>query len=165
MKDENRFTSQNIVIGGAAGAFPPTIGWAAATGDVGLEAIILFALIFFWTPPHFWALALYRSQDYAAAGVPMLPVVRGARVTQWHMLGYTVILLPLALMPCAIGIASWMLYGTIAGILSGLFIMSSLSVLKDATERSAKRMFKFSIFYLFALFAFLVVDDALALVA
>ncbi len=159
-----RRTSQNIVIGGAAGAFPPTIGWAAATGDVGVEAVILFALIFFWTPPHFWALALYRSQDYAAAGVPMLPVVRGARVTQWHMLGYTVILLPLALMPCAFGLASWMFYGTIAGILSGLFILSALSVLKDATDRSAKRMFRFSIFYLFALFAFLVADDALALV-
>ena len=102
-----RRTPQNIVIGGAAGAFPPAIGWAAVTGNVGIEAAILFALIFFWTPPHFWALALYRSQDYAAAGVPMLPVVRGARATKWQMLAYTVLLLPLALMPCIAGFASW----------------------------------------------------------
>ena len=160
-----RRTSQNIVIGGAAGAFPPTIGWAAVTGDVGVEAAILFALIFFWTPPHFWALALYRSQDYSAAGVPMLPVVRGAQATKWDILGYTVILMPLALMPCMFGLSSWVFYGAIAGILSGIFIFSALSVLKDETDRSAKRMFRFSIFYLFALFALLVADDALAIAA
>ena len=160
-----RRTSQNIVIGGAAGAFPPTIGWAAVTGDVGVEAAILFALIFFWTPPHFWALALYRSQDYSAAGVPMLPVVRGAQATKWYILGYTVILMPLALMPCIFGLTSWVFYGAIAGILSGIFIFSALSVLKDETDRSAKRMFRFSIFYLFALFALLVADDALAIAA
>ena len=160
-----RRTSQNIVIGGAAGAFPPTIGWAAVTGDVGVEAAVLFALIFFWTPPHFWALALYRSQDYSAAGVPMLPVVRGAQATKWYILGYTVILMPLALMPCIIGLSSWVFYGAIAGILSGIFIFSALSVLKDETDRSAKRMFRFSIFYLFALFALLVADDALAIAA
>ena len=160
-----RRTSQNIVIGGAAGAFPPTIGWAAVTGDVGVEAAVLFALIFFWTPPHFWALALYRSQDYSAAGVPMLPVVRGAQATKWDILGYTVILMPLALMPCIIGLSSWVFYGAIAGILSGIFIFSALSVLKDETDRSAKRMFRFSIFYLFALFALLVADDALAIAA
>jgi protoheme IX farnesyltransferase len=160
-----RRTSQNIVIGGAAGAFPPTIGWAAVTGDVGVEAAILFALIFFWTPPHFWALALYRSQDYSAAGVPMLPVVRGAQATKWYILGYTVILMPLALMPCMFGLSSWVFYGAIAGILSGIFIFSALSVLKDETDRSAKRMFRFSIFYLFALFALLVADDALAIAA
>ena len=160
-----RRTSQNIVIGGAAGAFPPTIGWAAVTGDVGVEAAILFELIFFWTPPHFWALALYRSQDYSAAGVPMLPVVRGAQATKWYILGYTVILMPLALMPCMFGLSSWVFYGAIAGILSGIFIFSALSVLKDETDRSAKRMFRFSIFYLFALFALLVADDALAIAA
>ena len=160
-----RRTSQNIVIGGAAGAFPPTIGWAAVTGDVGVEAAILFALIFFWTPPHFWALALYRSQDYSAAGVPMLPVVRGAQATKWYILGYTVILMPLALMPCMFGLSSWVFYGAIAGILSGIFIFSALSVLRDETDRSAKRMFRFSIFYLFALFALLVADDALAIAA
>ena len=160
-----RRTSQNIVIGGAAGAFPPTIGWAAVTGDVGVEAAILFALIFFWTPPHFWALALYRSQDYSAAGVPMLPVVRGAQATKWYILGYTVILMPLALMPCIFGLTSWVFYGAIAGILSGIFIFSALSVLRDETDRSAKRMFRFSIFYLFALFALLVADDALAIAA
>ena len=160
-----RRTSQNIVIGGAAGAFPPTIGWAAVTGDVGVEAVILFALIFFWTPPHFWALALYRSQDYAAAGVPMLPVVRGAQATKWYILGYTLILMPMALMPCVFGLTSWVFYGAIVSMLSGLFIVNALCVLKDETDRSAKRMFRFSIFYLFALFALLVVDDALAIAA
>ncbi|MEC8774322.1 MAG: heme o synthase [Pseudomonadota bacterium] len=160
-----RRTPQNIVIGGAAGAFPPAIGWAVVTGNVGIEAVILFALIFFWTPPHFWALALYRSKDYAAAGVPMLPVIRGARATKWQMLAYTVLLLPLALMPCIAGFASWVLYGSAAGILSGVFTLSALHVLTDETDRSAKRMFGFSIFYLFALFGLLVADNALAMVA
>ena len=160
-----RRTPQNIVIGGAAGAFPPAIGWAVVTGNVGIEAVILFALIFFWTPPHFWALALYRSKDYAAAGVPMLPVIRGARATKWQMLAYTVLLLPLALMPCIAGFASWVLYGSAAGILSGVFILSALYVLTDETDRSAKRMFGFSIFYLFALFGLLVADKALAMAA
>ena len=159
-----RRTPQNIVIGGAAGAFPPAIGWAVVTGNVGIEAVILFALIFFWTPPHFWALALYRSKDYAAAGVPMLPVIRGARATKWQMLAYT-LLLPLALMPCIAGFASWVLYGSAAGILSGVFILSALRVLTDETDRSAKRMFGFSIFYLFALFGLLVADKALAMAA
>ena len=160
-----RRTPQNIVIGGAAGAFPPAIGWAVVTGNVGIEAVILFALIFFWTPPHFWALALYRSKDYAAAGVPMLPVIRGARATKWQMLAYTLLLLPLALMPCIAGFASWVLYGSAAGILSGVFILSALYVLTDETDRSAKRMFGFSIFYLFALFGLLVADKALAMAA
>ena len=160
-----RRTPQNIVIGGAAGAFPPAIGWAVVTGNVGIEAVILFALIFFWTPPHFWALALYRSKDYATAGVPMLPVIRGARATKWQMLAYTLLLLPLALMPCIVGFASWVLYGSAAGILSGAFILSALRVLTDETDRSAKRMFGFSIFYLFALFGLLVADNALAMAA
>lgn len=160
-----RRTPQNIVIGGAAGAFPPAIGWAVVTGNIGIEAVILFALIFFWTPPHFWALALYRSKDYAAAGVPMLPVIRGARATKWQMLAYTLLLLPLALMPCIAGFASWVLYGSAAGILSGVFILSALRVLTDETDRSAKRMFGFSIFYLFALFGLLVADKALAMAA
>ena len=155
----------NIVIGGASGAMPPVLGWAAVTNQVTPEALILFLIIFCWTPPHFWALALYRSQDYSAAGVPMLPVVRGAQATKWYILGYTVILMPLALMPCIIGLSSWVFYGAIAGILSGIFIFSALSVLKDETDRSAKRMFRFSIFYLFALFALLVADDALAIAA
>ena len=160
-----RRTPQNIVIGGAAGAFPPAIGWAVVTGNIGIEAVILFALIFFWTPPHFWALALYRSKDYAAAGVPMLPVIRGAQATKWQMLAYTLLLLPLALMPCIAGFASWVLYGSAAGILSGVFILSALRVLTDETDRSAKRMFGFSIFYLFALFGLLVADKALAMAA
>ena len=100
-----RRTPQNIVIGGAAGAFPPVVGWAAVTGDVGWPALLLFALIFFWTPPHFWALSLYRCGDYARAGVPMLPVVAGARETKKQMLVYTLLLWPLALAPALIGVA------------------------------------------------------------
>ena len=157
-----RRTPQNIVIGGAAGAFPPAIGWAAVTGDVGIEAIVLFLLIFFWTPPHFWALALYREGDYAAAGVPMLPVVRGARETKRQMLLYTLLLLPLSLAPCMLGFADWYVYGIVAGALSLLFLISAILVCFDASDRSAKRMFGFSIFYLFALFAVLVIDNTIS---
>lgn len=160
-----RRTPQNIVIGGAAGAFPPAIGWAAVTGDIGIEAIVLFLLIFFWTPPHFWALALYREGDYAAAGVPMMPVVNGARETKRQMLIYTVLLVPISLAPCFLGFAGWVTYGVAATALSMLFVGSAISVMVDQTDRSAKRMFGYSIFYLFALFALLVVDSALNSVA
>jgi len=160
-----RRTPQNIVIGGAAGAFPPAIGWAAVTGDVGIEAAILFALIFFWTPPHFWALALYRSGDYAAAGVPMMPVVHGARETKRQMLIYTVLLLPLGTAPCFAGFASWSLYGTASVVLGLLFLAAAVSVWLDESERSAKRMFGYSIFYLFAMFALLIADNMLGLTA
>ncbi len=160
-----RRTPQNIVIGGAAGAFPPAIGWAAVTGDVGIEAAILFALIFFWTPPHFWALALYRSGDYAAAGVPMMPVVHGARETKRQMLIYTVLLLPLGIAPCFAGFASWTLYGTASVVLGLLFLAAAVSVWIDESERSAKRMFGYSIFYLFAMFAILIADNMLGLTA
>lgn len=160
-----RRTPQNIVIGGAAGAFPPAIGWAAVTGDVGIEAAILFALIFFWTPPHFWALALYRSGDYAAAGVPMMPVVHGARETKRQMLIYTVLLLPLGTAPCFAGFASWTLYGTASVVLGLLFLAAAVSVWLDESERSAKRMFGYSIFYLFAMFALLIADNMLGLTA
>src|SRR6266478_5001677 len=115
-----RRTPQNIVIGGAAGAFPPMIGWAAVTGDIGWGAIALFAIIFFWTPPHFWALSLYRASDYAAAGVPMLPVVAGPRETKRQMLIYTLVLWPVSLMPWLIGVAG-LLYGVLALLLSAAF--------------------------------------------
>ncbi len=154
-----RRTPQNIVIGGAAGAFPPVVGWAAVTGDVGLPALLLFALIFFWTPPHFWALSLYRCGDYARAGVPMLPVVAGARETKKQMLTYTLLLWPLALAPALIGVAG-ALYFAVALILSALFTLAAIRVWFDAGDRAARQMFGFSILYLFLLFAFLVIDRA-----
>jgi protoheme IX farnesyltransferase len=152
-----RRTPQNIVIGGAAGAFPPMIGWAAATGEVGLASIALFALIFFWTPPHFWALALVKAGDYARAGVPMLPVVAGARETKRQMLIYTLILLPVALAPTLLGVAGW-LYGGAAIALGLLFVAAAIRVMREADARSAWTMFGFSILYLFALFALLMLD-------
>ncbi|HUK57768.1 MAG TPA: heme o synthase [Stellaceae bacterium] len=152
-----RRTPQNIVIGGAAGALPPLVGWAAATGSVGLPALALFALIFFWTPPHFWALSLYRAGDYERAGVPMLPVVAGATETKRQMLIYTLVLWPLALAPTWLGIEGW-LYGGAAIVLSAIFTALALCVLRETGERWAKRMFGFSILYLFLLFALMLVD-------
>ena len=152
-----RRTPQNIVIGGAAGAFPPMIGWAVATGSVGLEAIALFLLIFFWTPPHFWALALYRLGDYEKAGVPMLPVIAGRRETKRQMLLYTVLLFPIALLPWYLGTVG-LAYGISAIVMGALFIASAVKVWFDETDRSAKRMFGYSIFYLFGLFAMMIVD-------
>jgi protoheme IX farnesyltransferase len=154
-----RRTAQNIVIGGAAGAFPPMIGWAAVTGDVGWGAIALFAIIFFWTPPHFWALSLYRTGDYAAAGVPMLPVVAGPRETKRQMLLYTLVLWPVSLTPWMLGIAG-SLYSGGALLLSALFTGSALLVCRDSTERSARRMFAYSLLYLFLVFTLLLVDRA-----
>jgi heme o synthase len=154
-----RRTPQNIVIGGAAGAFPPLVGWAAVTGDVGVPALALFALIFFWTPPHFWALALYRAGDYAKAGVPMLPVVAGARTTKQHMLAHTLVLWPVALAPTLMGVAGG-LYGAVGLALSAAFTAMAVRVWRDESDRSAKQMFGFSILYLFFLFAFLVIDRA-----
>ena len=154
-----RRTPQNIVIGGAAGALPPVVGWAAVTGHVGLPALALFALIFFWTPPHFWALALYKTGDYAKAGVPMLPVVAGARATKRQMLLYTLVLWPCAVAPYLLGIAG-MVYGVVALGLSAAFTGFAIKVWFDPGERSAKQMFGFSLFYLFALFALLLVDRA-----
>jgi protoheme IX farnesyltransferase len=152
-----RRTPQNIVIGGAAGAFPPMIGWAAVTGNVSLASIALFALIFFWTPPHFWALALVKSGDYARAGVPMLPVVAGARETKRQILIYVVLLLPIALAPTLLGVAGW-IYGSAAIALGLMFLLAAIRVWFDESERSARQMFAFSILYLFALFALLIVD-------
>ncbi|GIK99863.1 MAG: protoheme IX farnesyltransferase [Alphaproteobacteria bacterium] len=154
-----RRTPQNIVIGGAAGAFPPMIGWAAVTGEVSLAPIALFLLIFMWTPPHFWALALYRRGDYAAAGVPMLPVVAGEAATKRQMLLYTVLLLPIALAPWALGIAG-MVYGGAALVLGLLFLLLAVRVMRETGHRAAKQMFGFSILYLFLLFALLVIDRA-----
>jgi protoheme IX farnesyltransferase len=159
-----RRTPQNIVIGGAAGAFPPMIGWAAATGSLGIEPIVLFLLIFMWTPPHFWALALYRTGDYARAGVPMLPVVAGARATKLQMLVYTVALLPVALAPWYLGMTG-PLYGVAALVLGLLFVAAAVAVWFDAGERSARRMFGFSILYLFLLFAMIGIDRAPGLIA
>jgi protoheme IX farnesyltransferase len=156
-----RRTPQNIVIGGAAGAFPPMIGWAAATGDISLASVALFAIIFMWTPPHFWALALYRSGDYQRAGVPMLPVVSGARETKRQILLYSVLLAPLTLAPYALGIAG-MAYLAAAVALNALFLYRAVRVWFDATERSARQLFGLSIVYLFLLFLALIGDKLLA---
>ncbi len=155
-----RRTPQNIVIGGAAGALPPIVGWASVTGDVGLGSLALFAIIFFWTPPHFWALALYRTKDYAEAGVPMLPVTAGAAVTRLHVLAYTVILLPVSLLPMLVGPSGW-LYAAVAIGLSTGFILHALRLWWDGTQRSATRTFRFSLVYLFGLFGALTVDHML----
>lgn len=152
-----RRTPQNIVIGGAAGAFPPMIGWAAVTGDVTLEPIILFALIFFWTPPHFWALALYRSGDYGKAGVPMLPVVAGVRETKKQILIYTLLMQPLALAPWMLGTAGAH-YAAAAVVMNLIFLAGAIAVWRDDTDKAARRLFGFSIFYLFGLFAMLIAD-------
>ena len=153
-----RRTPQNIVIGGAAGAFPPVIGWAAVTGTTPVEAWLLFALIFFWTPPHFWALALYRNEDYQRAGVPMLPVVKGKAHTKWQMLAYTLLLLPLALTPVYIGMSGW-IYGATALLMTLVFIGHALRVLRAEGDSAPRAMFYFSIFYLFSLFAALWLDN------
>ncbi|MFC0590498.1 heme o synthase [Novosphingobium aquiterrae] len=156
-------TPQNIVIGGGAGAFPPMIGWIAATGEVSLMPVLLFAIIFFWTPPHFWALALFVETDYAKAGIPMMPVVAGHTSTRRQILAYAVLLLPLSLAPFWLHVAGW-LYGASALILSALFLLLSLRVAvfrgsaADGDMRPEKRLFGYSVFYLFALFAMLVAD-------
>jgi len=152
-----RRTPQNIVIGGAAGAFPPMIGWAAACGEIGWGAVTLFAIIFFWTPPHFWALSLYRADDYAAAGVPMLPVVAGRRETRRQILIYTLVLWPVTLLPWLLGVAG-LVYAVLAVSLSAVFTISAIQVFRDDSERNARRMFGFSLLYLFLIFALLLVD-------
>ena len=156
-------TPQNIVIGGGAGAFPPLIGWAAVTGDVTLMPVLLFAIIFFWTPPHFWALALFVRSDYAKVGIPMMPVVAGEASTRKQILGYCVILLPLSLAPWFVGGAG-VIYAVSALILSGLFLALSVPVaLRRATGpddqmQPEKRLFGYSVLYLFVIFAALVAD-------
>jgi protoheme IX farnesyltransferase len=158
-----RRTPQNIVIGGAAGAFPPVIGWAAATGDVTLLPLLLFTLIFLWTPPHFWALSLFVRSDYAAAGVPMLPVVSGPKVTRQQIALYSLPMAAAAIAPWPLGLAG-PVYGLAAAGLSLLFAVLALRVLANAATEPAgmkpeKRLFAFSILYLFAVFGALVLDS------
>jgi heme o synthase len=153
-----RWTPQNIVIGGAAGALPPMIGWAAATGSISLEPFILFLIIFFWTPPHFWALALYRTDDYARAGVPMLPVVSGAAETRRQILLYTLLLAPLGVAPWFLGYAGTA-YGIAAAAAGAVMIALAFRIRSETRGHAAcKQMFAFSILYLFLLFAMLLVD-------
>jgi protoheme IX farnesyltransferase len=151
-----RSTPQNIVIGGAAGAFPPMIGWAAATGGIGIESVLLFLIIFFWTPPHFWALALCRTDEYARAGVPMLPVVAGVAETRRQILLYSLLLAPLGASPWLLGYAG-SFYGAIAIVAGALMIALALRLYRAAAtavaDSAARRLFAFSILYLFALFA------------
>ena len=162
-----RATPQNIVIGGAAGAFPPMIGWAAATGGVSAESVAMFALIFLWTPPHFWALALFRNDDYARAGVPMLPVTAGTRVTRNHILGYSVALAAAALAPAFSGIGG-PVYFAGALVLNALFLRGAWGVWRrDETMAAAdrfrveRRFFRFSILYLTLHFGLFLVEAAL----
>ena len=157
-----RRTPQNIVIGGAAGAFPPMVGWAAVTGDVSISSIVLFAIIFMWTPPHFWALSLYRRGDYEKAGVPMLPVVSGVAETKRQILLYTLLLAPLGTVPAMIGMASWY-FGAVAAFLGVVFIAMAVGILRDTGDAYAKRTFTFSLLYLSLLFAALIADRALGL--
>jgi protoheme IX farnesyltransferase len=164
-----RRTPQNIVIGGAAGAFPAVIGWAAATGNVTLLPVLLFLIAFFWTPPHFWSLSLYASADYERAGVPMLPVVRGARYTRWNIFAYTLVLIPFTLAPWALGLMGW-IYGVTALVLGVTFLWYAWRVLTDeqdaagkslTKDKPAKAAFKYSILYLFILFGACAVDHFL----
>jgi len=154
-----RSTPQNIVIGGAAGAFPPMIGWAAVTGSLSLEPFLLFLIIFFWTPPHFWALALYRADDYARAGIPMLPVVAGDVNARRQILRYSLILAPLGIAPWAFGFAG-ALYGLTAAVTGAIMVTLSWQVFceRRPAERASKQLFAFSILYLFLLFAVLLVE-------
>src|SRR5215216_5732628 len=151
-----RSTPQNIVIGGAAGAFPPMIGWAAVTGDVSLAPVLMFLIIFLWTPPHFWALGLLKSDDYARAGVPMLPVVAGPDETRKQILIYSLILAPIGLAPTVAGFAGWV-YGAVALICGALFLQLAWRVYRERTAAAAataaKRLFAFSLLYVFVLFA------------
>ncbi len=154
-----RSTPQNIVIGGAAGAFPPMIGWAAVTGSMSLEPIVLFAIIFFWTPPHFWALALYKTEDYARAGIPMLPVVAGDSATRLQILLYTLVVVPIGIAPWPLGYAS-ALYGFVSVVTGAIMVLLAVQVYRERrpAERAARNLFAFSILYLFLLFAVLMID-------
>ena len=153
-------TPQNIVIGGASGAMPPVLGWAAVTGEVTTESMLLFLIIFAWTPPHFWALALYRTEDYARAGLPMLPETHGARYTRLQVLLYTLILFGVSLLPFAVRMSGW-LYLAAALALGGVFIGYALRIHLAYSDALARRTFRYSITYLALLFAALLVDHYL----
>lgn len=153
-------TPQNIVIGGASGAMPPVLGWAAMTGDVGPEALILFLIIFLWTPPHFWALALYRVEDYRKSGLPMLPVTHGNEFTRLQVLLYTFVLMAACFMPFIYGMSSW-LYLAAAVVLSLGFIAYAWALWRNYSDELARKTFRFSLIHLSALFAALLVDHYL----
>lgn len=153
-------TPQNIVIGGASGAMPPVLGWAAMRGDVGPEALILFLIIFLWTPPHFWALALYRVEDYRKSGLPMLPVTHGSEFTRLHILLYTLVLFAACLLPFIYGMSSW-LYLAVAVILSVGFCAYAVALLREYSDELARRTFRFSLIHLSVLFAALLLDHYL----
>lgn len=161
-----RRTPHNIVIGGAAGAFPPMIGWASVTGTVSLESIVLFLIIFMWTPPHFWALALFRSDDYKRAKVPMLPVVAGSDETRRQILLYSLLLVPITLLPVPLGLGG-AIYAILATVMGGFFLWFAFEVFRnregDQAIRSCKKLFTFSILYLFALFCTLLIEHGLGL--
>ena len=161
-----RWTPQNIVIGGAAGALPPMIGWAAVTGTIDLGSISLFLIIFMWTPPHFWALALFREDDYAKAGVPMLPNVAGRDETRKQILLYTLVLLPLTFLPAVLGV-SGLLYVTGVALLSAIFLYYAINVYRlregAAADRACKKLFGFSILWLFLVFALIPVERLLGI--
>ncbi len=152
-----RATPQNIVIGGAAGAAPPVLGWVAVTGEVHAYALILFLIIFVWTPPHFWALAIYRRDDYAGVGLPMLPVTHGVEFTRWQILFYSIILFLVTLLPYLTGM-SGLIYLSGASILNMGFLGYSIALFFSRNERLAMDFFNYSVIYLMALFAFLLVD-------
>jgi protoheme IX farnesyltransferase len=155
-----RRTPQNIVIGGLAGALPPAIGWAAVTGTLAWPPLLLVAIIFLWTPPHFWSLALFRSGDYARAGIPMLPVVRGKRATRRQIATYALVLIPLGVVPALTGLGG-PIYLAAATILGAVFLWSAAAVLREkdeGRESAARRLFAVSIFYLFSLFAALIAE-------
>jgi len=153
-------TPQNIVIGGASGAMPPLLGWAAITGEVSSQALILFLIIFLWTPPHFWALALYRVEDYRKSGLPMLPVTHGNRFTRLQILLYTVLLMAACLMPFGIGMSSW-LYLAVALVLSMGFIAYAIALMRQYSDELARKTFRFSLIHLSVLFAALLIDHYL----
>jgi protoheme IX farnesyltransferase len=153
-------TPQNIVIGGASGAMPPLLGWAAITGEVSSQALILFLIIFLWTPPHFWALALYRVEDYRKSGLPMLPVTHGNRFTRLQILLYTLLLMAACLMPFAIGMSSWF-YLVVAVLLSAGFIGYAVALMREYSDELARKTFRFSLIHLSVLFAALLVDHYL----
>jgi protoheme IX farnesyltransferase len=161
-----RWTPQNIVIGGAAGALPPVIGWAAATGSVSLEPIVMFLIIFVWTPPHFWALAMLRTEEYARAGIPMLPVVAGERETRRQILLYSILMAPVGALPYLLGYTS-ALYGAVSVVSGVMFVMAAFRLRNaaegEATKRAARKMFGFSILYLGLLFAVLLIDQGFGL--